>query len=51
MNQHTDTGVDYRQPGRSNQTNLDTHHVAHDKQDRPSQRGGGKGEPPPAPEN
>jgi hypothetical protein len=48
MNQRTDAGVDYRQPGRSNQTNLDTHHEAHEEQDRPAQRSGDEGEPPPA---
>jgi hypothetical protein len=51
MNQHTDAGVDYRQAGRSNQTNLDTHRAAHDEQDRPSERGGDEAEAPPPPEN
>ena len=51
MDQHTDAGVDYCQHGRSDQPNLDTHHVAHDEQERPSKRGGDEGEPPPVPEN
>jgi hypothetical protein len=36
MNQHTDAGVDYRQAGRSDQTNLDTHRAAHDELGFPS---------------
>jgi len=51
MDQHTDAGVDYCQPGRSDQPNLDTPHVAHDEQERPSDCGGDEGEPPPMPEN
>ena len=51
MDQHPDAGVDHCQTGRSEQPNLDVHHVGRDKQDGPTHRGDDKGQTPPPPED
>jgi hypothetical protein len=51
MDQHTDAGIDHRQTGRSQQSNLDVHRVVYDQQDRPTHCGSYEGQAPPAPED
>ena len=50
MDEHADGCIGYGEPGRAEQSRLDTHHIGGDKQGWPSHSGGDERQPPPTSE-